>query len=53
MIGAFPPIMMRYFSLTSDVCVCLYTLGNVVRWYVSSLLGSYIQQEYYVVVIQM
>ena len=28
-------------------------LGNIVRWYVSSLLGSYVQQEYYVAVIQM
>ena len=28
-IGAFSPIMRRYFLLTSDVCVCSYTLGNI------------------------
>ena len=66
MSGISPPIMnsafssnMHYeqgpFSLTSGVwngaCI-LYTLGNIVRRYASSLLGSYIQLEYYVAAIQ-
>ena len=61
--GYSPPIMSSAFSLIMSssfhsllVCrkmhVCSYTLGNIVRWYASSLLGSYIQQEYYVAVIQ-
>ena len=62
--GISPPIMNSAFSpimsssshsllVSGKVCVCSYTLGNVVRRYASSLLGSYIQQEYYVAVIQM
>ena len=53
--SAFSPIMSSSFCsllVCGKVRVCLYTLGNVVRWYASSLLGSYVQQEYYVAVIQ-
>ena len=53
--SAFSPIMSSSFCsllVCGKVRVCLYTLGNIVRWYASSLLGSYIQQEYYVAVIQ-
>ena len=44
----------RLFCLFHWLCImhCAVS-GNVVRWYASSLLGSYIQQEYYVAVIQM
>ena len=54
--SAFSPIMSSCFHsllVCGKVCVCSYTLGNVVRWYACSLLGSYVQQEYYVAVIQM
>ena len=53
--SAFSPIMSRSFHsllVCRKMCVCSYTFGNVVRWYTSSLLGSYVQQEYYVAVIQ-
>ena len=48
MMGAFSPVM-----VCGKVRACSYTLGNVVRQYASSLLGSYVQWEYYAVVIQM
>ena len=54
--SAFSPIMSSSFRsllVCRKMHVCSYTLGNVVRWYASSLLGSYVQQEYYVAVIQM
>ena len=54
--SAFSPIMSSSFCsllVCGKVRVCLYTLGNVVRQCASSLLGSYVQQEYYVAVIQM
>ena len=54
--SAFSPIMSsssHSLLVCGKVHVCSYTMWNVVRWYVSSLLGSYVQQEYYVAVIQM
>ena len=54
--SAFSLIMSSSFHsllLCGKMCVCSYTLGNVVRRYTSSLLGSYVQQEYYVAVIEM
>ena len=53
--SAFSPIMSSSFCsllVCGKVRVCSYILGNVVRRYASSLLGSYVQQEYYVAVIQ-
>ena len=44
----------RFFFLFLWLCILhCAVLGNIVRWYTSSLLGSYIQREYYVAVIQM
>ena len=55
--GATPsilPLLPGSFACFSGCAYCVARCwGNIVRWYASSLLGSYIQQEYYVAVIQM
>ena len=49
-----PPNYARFFCLFLLLCIIrCAVLGKIVRQYASSLLGCYVQQEYYVAVIQM
>ena len=41
-----------FFCLFLQLCILHCVVLENVRWYTSSLLGSYVQQEYYVAVIQ-